>query len=869
MRIFCAVFLLLCTAAPASARDLPSMTPDPGVAGIDAKVTLLETNGSRTFVAGDFLSLGTKTSGAAIVSALSGGLRTRVDVGWMRSAIRDGAGGWYVGTEKDGVRRVRGDGSVDPSFASPVYDFGVPTLALSPDGGTLWIGGEFGIRALDATTGAERGWRQQSGWFKPGSFVVTPTALYAAGYGYDDTEHSHGLIVLDPVTGAVRTWGTVASSGTVLLANDTLYVSEQGARVLALDPVTLAERWRATAGSFMSDFALTPDRRLIVTDRAELGGPAVYAFDAVTGARLPLSVPLVSAGALELSADGETAYVGAARQPGWPQQGAIAFSTRDGALLGWAPGGFDNFSVDDLSLSADGGSLLIESTPTLATAHRDGAALLDETGAPTAFRDPYGTGAVKDVVLDRASTAYFTRGGAVNAVALDGAPRWRVPMSAGTLRLSPDEQLLYVSGGTSLVALRTADGSAVPANVSVTGGVLHQALFSPDGATLYIEGTFTAVNGVARNGLAALDARSGAVLAMQRDFVGAIGAIKLSPDGKILYVGGEFGERDTPSEAHLLGLRTSDGGVVFRPDFDDIARTFVPLADGQTLLVAHDQVSAWDVATGQRLAWKINDCGQCHVDAMVLDPDGRTLHVAGSKVVLGGVSQYYARLAVNRSAAPPANTSLPRVVGQGVPGTWVDCDPGTWNGHPAAYAVNWARDGVPLDGFDTRTLLLESADAGHSITCAVTADGAAAVSSAGLVVAAGEAAPRRTAVVGAAPPAATCPAGSCPTGDPAPPAVAQPRVATPSGPRAVVARPDRLAPRVTLTRRGSSFRLTLSERATLKVSFRGRTRTLRLGAGRHTLTARRLTGRAKPGHGTLRVVARDAAGNVRVLRLKV
>jgi hypothetical protein len=52
---------------------------------------------------------------------------------------------------------------------------------------------------------------------------------------------------------------------------------------------------------------------------------------------------------------------------------------------------------------------------------------------------------------------------------------------------------------------------------------------------------------------------------------------------------------------------------------------------------------------------------------------------------------------------------------------------------------------------------------------------------------------------------------------------------------------------------------------------RGVSRTFRLAAGAHTLTARRLTGRSRLPRGryalTLRL--RDAAGNARVLRLRV
>ena len=88
---------------------------------------------------------------------------------------------------------------------------------------------------------------------------------------------------------------------------------------------------------------------------------------------------------------------------------------------------------------------------------------------------------------------------------------------------------------------------------------------------------------------------------------------------------------------------------------------------------------------------------------------------------------------------------------------------------------------------------------------------------------------------------------------------------------------DRVAPQVVVVG-GSAARITLSERATVKTRLkRGKRvveRTFTLGAGRHTLTPRRLAGRAKLQRGryTLTVRVRDAAGNaapVRVLRFTV
>ena len=121
-----------------------------------------------------------------------------------------------------------------------------------------------------------------------------------------------------------------------------------------------------------------------------------------------------------------------------------------------------------------------------------------------------------------------------------------------------------------------------------------------------------------------------------------------------------------------------------------------------------------------------------------------------------------------------------------------------------------------------------------------------------------------------APPTGDAPGASNPFGPLAPP----PALSGGDSPAPVVAA-DRTAPRVRLA---GGPRLTLSERATVTTTLkRGKRvieRTFTLAAGRHTLTPRRLAGRAKLQRGryTLTVRVRDAAGNAapaRVLRFTV
>jgi hypothetical protein len=66
----------------------------------------------------------------------------------------------------------------------------------------------------------------------------------------------------------------------------------------------------------------------------------------------------------------------------------------------------------------------------------------------------------------------------------------------------------------------------------------------------------------------------------------------------------------------------------------------------------------------------------------------------------------------------PQNTAPPTISGT----TTLTCDPGTWTGTPApALTFQWLRDGAAIPGATGATYDLTADDAGHQITCRVTA----------------------------------------------------------------------------------------------------------------------------------------------------
>lgn len=146
-------------------------------------------------------------------------------------------------------------------------------------------------------------------------------------------------------------------------------------------------------------------------------------------------------------------------------------------------------------------------------------------------------------------------------------------------------------------------------------------LVAPDGRRVYAGGAFSRISRTTQSRLAALDAVTGALDAAFRppkpDAI--VRALALSPDGKVLYVGGDFTQ-----------LTTADGTVEARP-----------------------HLAALDAATGSLLPWlPPEDAGGRYyghtgvkdktrpggVHAIIASADGTTVHVGGSFLSFGGRS---------------------------------------------------------------------------------------------------------------------------------------------------------------------------------------------------------------------------------------
>jgi hypothetical protein len=89
--------------------------------------------------------------------------------------------------------------------------------------------------------------------------------------------------------------------------------------------------------------------------------------------------------------------------------------------------------------------------------------------------------------------------------------------------------------------------------------------------------------------------------------------------------------------------------------------------------------------------------------------------------------------------AGPLNTTPPVISGIALPGQTLTCSTGTWAGSPIlSYHFQWNRDGVAIAGANSSGYTIATSDAGHQLTCTVTAtnaEGSASATSAAVPVA--------------------------------------------------------------------------------------------------------------------------------------
>ncbi|GAA4960665.1 LamG-like jellyroll fold domain-containing protein [Kineococcus glutinatus] len=135
---------------------------------------------------------------------------------------------------------------------------------------------------------------------------------------------------------------------------------------------------------------------------------------------------------------------------------------------------------------------------------------------------------------------------------------------------------------------------------------------SPDGSRIYVVGNFTSVSGVNRYRIAALDARTGAVITGFNAGLNYRAKTVLALGGTV-YVGGQFAIANNTARTRFAAFRATDGGLLpWAPTADDEVFSIVSpdgsriVAGGRFTTVngeANYGMAAVDAVTGATLPW--------------------------------------------------------------------------------------------------------------------------------------------------------------------------------------------------------------------------------------------------------------------------
>jgi WD40 repeat protein len=475
------------------------------------------------------------------------------------------------------------------------------SLAYSPDGRTLAVGGDHFLHLIDARTRTQ----------------VAATDVDGVATGIAFTKDGSRLVVLVAPATSDQSLGDVDAQITIRDAA-TLEVIGR-----SIEPEAFVGAYVGTWYA-SPQFALTPDDRSLIT-ASEDGELASWDLRTRQKTRT-WRIEAGTAPALAVSPDGLTAVVGMkhgvqlvdlrsgtvrtaasdlAGSPNWvlfsPDGKMVVATNRDKTVTRWdvesaAPletlRGHSNF-VQQPAFSPDGKTLYTVS-------HDDTAIAWDLTG---------------DRRLGRPFT--FTHDRTFSKTGYDGHPG----------RLSPDGRLIAV--GLKERGIQLWDARAltpIGAPLLDTGGEVKSLAFSPDGRTL---AGATAGPGVGSLSLWDVGSRSPLREPLAAGYPSIVLAVGFSPDGaKVATASSDLGLRLwNPATGDALD---SDG---FGTSADDVAFS----ADGALIASITDQgAQIWDAATRTSIATfeSGSDSASADISSVALSPDGRFLAVGGFRRVV-------------------------------------------------------------------------------------------------------------------------------------------------------------------------------------------------------------------------------------------
>ena len=208
----------------------------------------------------------------------------------------------------------------------------------------------------------------------------------------------------------------------------------------------------------------------------------------------------------------------------------------------------------------------------------------------------------------------------------DRANLMSVDLSTGNLRsfradtngsvnaLASDGDALYLGGTFTTVngvprsrvaKVDLTTGAVDPTFVADVGALVDDMVVV--GGTLYLGGEFNTVDGVTRHHVAAVSTTDGSLIAaFDPNTDGKVTALAASPDGSVLYLGGNFTTVGTTGRLYLAKVNATTGAVA-SPIFSRVGDVILDLSvssDGASVFGAggggFNSAAGWSATTGQR-----------------------------------------------------------------------------------------------------------------------------------------------------------------------------------------------------------------------------------------------------------------------------
>jgi hypothetical protein len=422
---------------------------------------------------------------------------------------------------------------------NPAPNGNVASLAVG--NGLVYVGGLFtsvggqprnGIAALDPGTGSATAWNPGANSYV-NSLVPTATAIYAGGqFTTIGGQARAGIAALNPTTGQASPW-TPAVSG------------PSGANVMAFSGNTLY------VGLDNGHGCLTPQPR-----------NGLAAIDIRTGVATNWN-PGANASVSGLVLDGGTLYACGSFTAigGQPRSRLAAFDVATGSLTGWSPsanGAVGKMTRNSSRLFVEGNFTQIDVTTRSNLASFDFATgALNGFSAPASGNSFIAFAASDDQVFVARAFCLHQMGMCLYSLswsAYDATTGANTGWNTGVIQTSSlnpaavvlmthGDQLLiggdYIQygGRFNLISVSQATGALTSWNPSIAGPFATVTAFGASGNTVFVAGSFTSIGGQARNGLAALDATTAAVLPWNP--AGGGGGSLAATDSS-MFVGGDF-----------------------------------------------------------------------------------------------------------------------------------------------------------------------------------------------------------------------------------------------------------------------------------------------------------------------------------------